>query len=104
LAVLSPRKTEKLVSKYIEQVYVDKFASFDEKITFKKDRNKSPYKIERYMISGTTISHGHDPMFNAYYAHKLERNGENLVFHYRVFKGDLDNREVTECIGEVIVA
>lgn len=104
VAVLSPRKTVAVVAEYIEQVYVDRFASFDEKIIFKKDKKKSPFKIERYMVSGTTISHGHDPMFNAYYAHKLERQGENLLFHYRVYKGDFDNREVSEHICNIKIA
>jgi len=104
ISLLSPRKTGANVAEYIEQTYVDRYASFDEKVVFKKDKKKSPFRIERYMISGTTISHGHDPMFNAYYAHKLERVGENLLFHYRVYKGDFDNREVTEHIGEVKIA
>jgi len=104
VAVLSPRKTGDFVAEYIEQAYVDRFASFDEKITFKKDKKKSPFRIERYSISGTTMRHGHEPMFNAYYAHTLERNGGALLFHYRVYKGDLDNREVTEHIGEVKIA
>ena len=104
VAVLSPRKTGAFVVEYIEQAYVDRFASFDEKIAFKKDKKKSPFRIERYTISRTTICHGHEPMFNAYYAHKLERKGENLLFHYRVYKGNLDNREVTEHIGKVKIA
>ncbi|WP_404361575.1 hypothetical protein [Methylotuvimicrobium sp. KM1] len=104
ITVLSPRKTVAYVAEYIEQAYVDRYASFDEKIVFKKDKKKSPFRIERYMINDTTISHGHDPMFNAYYAHKLERKGENFLFHYRVYKGDLDNREVTEHIGEIKIA
>lgn len=104
VAVLSPRKTGAFVAEYIEQAYVDRFASFDEKITFKKDKKKSPFRIERYSIRGTTMRHGHEPMFNAYYTHKLERKGGVLLFHYLVYKGDLDNREVTEHIGEVRIA
>lgn len=104
VAVLSPRKTGAFVAEYIEQAYVDRFASFDEKIAFKKVKKKSPFRIERYTISRTTIRHGHEPMFNAYYAHKLEREGENLLFHYRVYKDDLDNREVAEHIGKVKIA
>lgn len=38
VAVISPRKTGAYVAEYIEQAYVDRFASFDEKITFKKDK------------------------------------------------------------------
>ncbi|QYZ67002.1 MAG: hypothetical protein OI74_09180 [Gammaproteobacteria bacterium (ex Lamellibrachia satsuma)] len=104
VAVLSPRKTSAYVAEYIEQAYVDRFANFDEKITFKKNRKNSPYRIERYMIGDTTISHGHEPIFNAYYAHKLERDDRLLRFHYRIYKGDFDSREVTEYIEEVRIA
>jgi hypothetical protein len=104
VALLSPRRTEAYVAEYIEQTYVDRYASFDEKVVFKKDKKKSPFRIERYMISSTIISHGHDPMFNAYYVHKLERKDENLLFHYRVHKGDFDNRDATEHIGEVKIS
>lgn len=104
VAVISPRKTSAFVAEYIEQAYVDRFAHFDEQITFKKNKKNSPFRIERYMIDGTTVSHGHDPMFNAYYAHKLERKGKCLLFHYRIYKGDFDNRVVTEHIGEVEIA
>ena len=104
VTLINPRKTGSYVAEYIEQAYVDRYASFDEKVVFKKDKKKSPFRIERYMISATTISHGHDPMFNAYYAHKLERKGVSLLFHYRVCKGELKNREVTEHIGEIKIA
>jgi hypothetical protein len=104
VAVLSPRKTSAFVAEYIEHAYVDRFANFDEKIVFKKNKKNSPYKIEPYMIKGATISCGHDPVFNAYYAHRLERKGEYLLFHYGVYKDDLESREVTEHIGEVKIA
>ena len=104
IALLSPRKAGAHIAEYIEQAYVDRYASFDEKVVFKKDKKKSPFRIDHYMINGTIISLGHDPMFNAYYAHKLNRKGENLLFHYRVYKGDLDNIEFTEYIGEVKIS
>ena len=101
IAILSPRKTTTFVANYIEQIYVDRFAYFVEKISFKKNRENSPFKIERGMINGTTISHGHDPIYNAYYSHKLERNGDLLLFHFNIFKG-FNNKTEHSC--EVKVA
>lgn len=103
VAILSPRKTIAFVADYIEQAYVDQFASFDEKITFKKGKLESNFNITRHTAGGTTIRHGHDPMFNAYYAHKLERKGEILIFHYRVYKGNSDNREFSEHVKNITI-
>ena len=104
IALLSARKTARNVAEYIEQAYVDRFADFDEKIDFKKGRKSSPYRIHQHMIMGTTFSHGHDPMYNAYYAHELQCLDEILIFRFRVFKGDFENREVTERCRQVGIA
>ncbi|MBV6408320.1 MAG: hypothetical protein EFKGCFLK_01906 [Rhodocyclaceae bacterium] len=71
----------------MEQMYIDKFASIEEKITYKKDRAKSAYRMEEYEQRGpTALSCGHEPTFRAYFCHKLKLDGDKLIFAYRVFR------------------
>ena len=37
VSIISPRKQERYVKEFMEQLYVDKYASFDEKIAYKKN-------------------------------------------------------------------
>ena len=105
VSVINARKGQKYIRDFMEQTYVDKFASINEKISYKKNREKSPFRIENYEQTRHIISCGHDPMiFKAYYCHKLKLNGETLTFKYRVFKGDLEHRVSNEYEGAVSVA
>jgi len=63
LSVLSPRKSNKDIAWYLEQSYVDRFASFEEAIVYKKDSKKSAFRIETYEIGATMVSCGHDPVY-----------------------------------------
>ena len=104
ISIISSRKSSGYVAEYLEQKYVDNFASIEEKISFKKDRKQSPFRVEPYAIRGTTITCGHDPMYKAYYCYKLKLNNGVLTYQYRVGKGEGDNREVSEWEGKVPVA
>lgn len=104
VSIISARKCQKYVRDFMEQTYVDKFASINEKLSYKKNRKQSPFKIEKYEQTGTTISCGHDPMFRAYYCHQLKLIGNIRIFKCRIFKGDLKQRVSTDHEGEIEVA
>ncbi len=48
VSIISARKCQKYVRDFMEQTYVDKFASINEKLSYKKNRKQSPFKIEKY--------------------------------------------------------
>ncbi len=101
ISVLSARRSQNYICDYIEQTYVDKFASINEKIAYKKNKKHSPFKINNYEKNGTTISCGHDPIFKAYYCYSIKLHEEILMFKYRVYKGDYGHRVSSEYKGEV---
>ena len=104
VSIISARRCQEYVRDFMEQTYVDKFASINEKLSYKKNRKQSPFKIEKYEQTGTTISCGHEPMFKAYYCHQLKLIGNILVFKCRIFKGDLKQRVSTDHEGKIEVA
>jgi len=104
VSIISARRNQDYICDYIEQAYVDRFASINEKIAYKKNKKQSPFKIENYEKAETIISCGHDPMFRAYYCHKLELNGDTLIYKYRVIKGDFEHRISNEYEGAINVA
>ncbi len=104
VSIISARKKHEYIRDFMEQRYVDKFASVDERIAYKKNRKQSPFRIENYEITGTIISCGHDPIFNAYYCHKLMLAENTLTFTYRVFIGDYEHRVTNEFVRTVVVA
>ncbi|MBE7460112.1 MAG: hypothetical protein HS112_06275 [Zoogloeaceae bacterium] len=105
LSIVSPRKTTSYVVDLMEQMYVDKFASITERITYKKDRKKSAFRMEEYERRGpTTLSCGHEPTFRAYFCHKLKLDGDKLIFVYRVLReenGSITSREFAGSIDAI---
>ncbi len=87
ISIVSAKKSSDYVRNFMEQKYVDTFASFQEKIAFKNNSLDSPFRIEKYAQATTTISCGHEPVYRAYRCHRLRVNGSNLEFSYRVFLG-----------------
>ncbi len=101
LSVLNPRKSSKDIAWYLEQTFVDRFASFDEKISYKKDSKKSAFRIEPYEITSTIISCGHDPIYLAYRCHWLKRVENYLLFRYCILKQVSGSHLREECEGKV---
>lgn len=83
VSVINPRRSSSFVAGYVAQSYADRFATFSEKISFKKGQNIA-YGIDSCAVTATTIRCGHDPMLNAYFAHKLFLRGDELTFFYRL--------------------
>lgn len=88
VSIISPRKGINYVRKYVEQMYVDRFASINEKIAYKKNPKSSPFKIEIFSPYGGVFSCGHDPTFRVYSCHKLSLKGNELTYTYKVLKGE----------------
>ncbi len=102
VSIIRPRKVRSYVRDYVEQMYVDKFASFNEKIAYKKNQKVSPFKVEEYGQNQGIISCGHEPTFRAYFCHKLKLKGRELTYTYRVYREDNSQRiakEITETIN-----
>jgi len=103
LSVLSPRKSNTDIAEYLEQSYVDRFASFEEAISYKKKPQTSAFRIEEYNIGQTLVACGQEPIYRAYLCHWLKVAGKNLAFRYWVFKRELGNQIKEEHVGEVVL-
>ncbi len=89
VSIISPRKSSSYVREYVEQMYVDRFASINEKIAYNKNPKSSAFKIEK-SLDKNSFSFGHDPTFRVYRCHKLSLKGNKLTYTYtyKVFKDE----------------
>jgi hypothetical protein len=84
ISIVNARKGESYIREYIEQIYVDKFASINEKFIYKKNRDKLP----AYQVSNYHTSVGHEPTFKGHLCDKFEIIDENtLEFSYKTKNG-----------------
>ncbi|RUA06802.1 MAG: hypothetical protein DSY43_01225 [Gammaproteobacteria bacterium] len=101
ISIINARKGKSYIREYIEQIYVDKFASINEKFIYKKNRNNlSAYQEHNYQ--GNIVSVGHEPTFRGYYCDSFKIiDDDTLEFSYktkgRVFteKVRINNNENT---------
>ncbi len=91
LSMISPRRMGRYVQKYMEQVYVDKYASIEEKIAYKKKPNSWPYRAHMQGPYSGIIDCGHDPILMAYYCHKLSLENGVLTYTFKTLKGQTDD-------------
>jgi len=98
VSIVSPRKTIEYVCDLMEQMYVAKFASLDERITYKKDRKRSAFRMENYQQRGPTLLWcGQEPTFHAYRCHRLQVKGNTLFFwYYGTFQNSNERRNEFE--------
>jgi len=98
VSIVSRRRGIEYVCDLMEQMYVDKFASLDERITYKKDRKRSAFRMEEYQRRGPTILWcGHEPTFFAYRCHSLKVEGNTLFFwYYGMFRNENGGRDLHE--------
>ena len=87
VSIIRPRCPVRYVQKYMEQMYVDKFASIEEKIAYKKKPESWPYRANLLAppYSGI-IDCGHDPILMAYYCHKLHFKNGILKYTFKTLK------------------
>lgn len=103
VSLLSARKSEKFVLPFLEQIYVDRYGSIEERIAYKKRPKSWPYpatpldsRFSRVMMCG------HEPQMWACYCHEMVLHGSQLAYKYKVIWGVDDGlrptfKEVEEC-------
>ena len=83
VSVISPRRSSSSISKHIEQLYVDRYASMIERLEYKKSPNNFPYRTQVGLYSG--IMHcGQNPVLHAIYAEQIVLDGSQLTFSYKI--------------------
>jgi hypothetical protein len=88
ISIISPRKQESYVQDYMEQLYIDKFASIEEKIAYKKNKKSWPYPPQPVNpLFPYVLSCGHDPIFMAYRCHKLKQKDGEIEYTFKTLKG-----------------
>lgn len=83
LSILSPRRSQHLVVQFMQQLYVDRFASLEDRVAFKK----SPfgYAVEPIQDRFCPIVHlGHNPFFVGIRAIDIRLAENALEFTYRI--------------------
>jgi hypothetical protein len=81
ISILSPRRTVRDVAAFMEQLYVDRWASLQERMRYKKSRKSAAYTP---MIDGSVIHCGHEPFLVAIYASQTYIKNNTLEFIYRI--------------------
>jgi len=91
ISLINPRRTGEYVQRYVEQLYVDRYASIEEKISYKKNPKSWPYgAIFQGPYSGN-ITCGHDPIMSAHKCHKMKLKDGILTYIYKTLKGQKDD-------------
>ena len=81
ISILSPRRSQHDVARFMEQIYVDRHASIKERIQYKKSRNSATY---RPVADHQVLHCGHDPFLVGVYARQTTISGNVLEFRYRI--------------------
>jgi hypothetical protein len=88
LSILNPRNGSDYVREYMEQRYVDTFASFKEKISYKKKKSSWPYPVQPVeRLYHYVLQCGHEPQYLAAKCHKLVLKGDKLEYYYQYLRG-----------------
>ena len=78
VSILNYRRSSDQVLKYVEQLYVDRLGSLQEKVTIARHRTNNPHHAEYVRVNGVQwqgeITCGHNPHLSA-------RPVKNLVLH-----------------------
>lgn len=92
VSIIAPRRPERYVQIYMEQVYVDKYASIEEKLAYKKKPASWAYRAEAVAREYRGVMHcGHDTFMMAYYCHKLKLKDGVLEYAFKTFQGQTDD-------------
>lgn len=78
MSVLSARRNQRFVVQFMQQLYVDKFASIEDRLAFKK--SSSSYPLDPMQDRFYPMIHlGHNPFFVGIHAMDLRLTGNVLV-------------------------
>jgi hypothetical protein len=83
VSILSARRTARDVSEFMEQIYVDRTGTVQERLSYKKSPKSAPYKVESDRLNNPLYI-GHDPTLFGIRAHKILLKGETLEFRYKI--------------------
>jgi hypothetical protein len=83
LSVLSPRRTAKDVSAFVEQLHIDPHGSIRERLEYKQSRKVAAYNTMLDGFGGV-MRCGHEPHLTGIYAHKIVLRKGQLEFTYRI--------------------
>jgi hypothetical protein len=102
LSVISPRRSSTYVAQYIEQLYVDRYASISERLEYKKSPKNYPYRTNVGLYSG--IMHcGQSPVLRGIRAQKIVLNRDQLEFTYKILvREDSRNTPIFESRRQVV--
>lgn len=103
VSILNPRKTAQNIADYVEHLYVDRFASIQEKISYKKKSSRWLYPAEIGFPSNV-VSCGFGSIYLAYYCHNIELKKNELIGHYKFIKTvDSDHKPIEFTEGKIIL-
>ena len=83
LSVLSPRRTQQFVVQFMQQLYVDKFGTIEDRLAFKKSSRSYPLVAMQDRFH-PIVHLGNNPFFVAIRALDLRLTGNFLEFTYRI--------------------
>lgn len=83
LSILPARRNRNEVIAFVQQCYVDRFASIDEKLLFKKHPKQPPFTVFADQYGGP-IYIGQEPVYVGIYAYKIRLQDMVLEFQYRI--------------------
>lgn len=83
LSVLSPRKSTQFVVQFMQQLYVDRYATIGDCLAFKKSTRS--YSLDPMLDRYYPMIHlGHNPFFVGIRALDIELVANRLVFTYKI--------------------
>jgi hypothetical protein len=74
----------------MQQIYVDRTCTVQERIDYKKSPKSAPYQVESDRLTNP-LHIGHDPWLMDIYAHEILLKGETLEFTYKILANPSDN-------------
>ncbi len=83
VSILSPRRTPKDVSTFVEQLHIDRYGSVRERLEYKKSRKAAAY-TPMFDGYGGVMHCGHEPHLVGIYARKIVLQDGRLEFTYRI--------------------
>lgn len=103
ISLINGRRTGRYVQGYVEQSYIDRHGSIEEKIVYKKNPKNWPYRAETQGPYSGIITCGHDPIMFAHNCHKMKLKDGILTYTYKTLKGQKDDfRGIFEDITSTI--
>lgn len=86
VSIISPRRAFEFVSRFVTQLTVDRHATFEEKILFKKNAKSWPYSVVIERNYQGNMWCDVNPLIRAHYCQLLERKEDKLFYTYKLIE------------------